>query len=72
MITFVVRCSVSCSWMLLFALQQEENEEAFKGWLKEKSSQFKKEKLLKRRQEQEAHDGYYVRSREDCDKAFRQ
>lgn len=57
---------------LLIFLQQAENEQAFNSWLKEKSSQFKKEKLLKRREEQEAHDGYYVRSREDCDKAFRQ
>lgn len=52
--------------------QKAENEEAFKGWLKEKNSQFKKEKLLKRRQEQEMHEGYYIRSREDCEKAYKQ
>ncbi|KAH3727029.1 hypothetical protein DPMN_052954 [Dreissena polymorpha] len=50
---------------------KQDNEEAFKTWLKEKSVQFKKEKLLKRRQEQEMHDGYYVRSREECEKAYK-
>jgi hypothetical protein len=40
--------------------------------LKEKNSQFKKEKLLKRRQDQEMHEGYYIRSREECEKAYKQ
>lgn len=53
-------------------LQKEENEEAFRSWLKDKNAQFKKEKLLKRRQEQEMHEGYYIRSREECDKAYKQ
>ncbi|XP_045197008.1 coiled-coil domain-containing protein 181-like isoform X2 [Mercenaria mercenaria] len=51
---------------------KEENEEAFKQWLQEKQGQFKKEKLLKRRQDQEMHEGYYVRSREECEKAYKQ
>ncbi|XP_052810794.1 coiled-coil domain-containing protein 181-like isoform X3 [Mya arenaria] len=51
---------------------KKEKEEAFQNWLKEKTSQFKKEKLLKRRQEQEMHDGYFIRSRDDCEKAYKQ
>ncbi|XP_052810804.1 coiled-coil domain-containing protein 181-like isoform X12 [Mya arenaria] len=51
---------------------RKEKEEAFQNWLKEKTSQFKKEKLLKRRQEQEMHDGYFIRSRDDCEKAYKQ
>ncbi|XP_052810803.1 coiled-coil domain-containing protein 181-like isoform X11 [Mya arenaria] len=52
--------------------RKKEKEEAFQNWLKEKTSQFKKEKLLKRRQEQEMHDGYFIRSRDDCEKAYKQ
>lgn len=32
----------------------------------------RREKLLKKRQEQEIQEGYYIRSREECDKAYRE
>ncbi|XP_070190685.1 coiled-coil domain-containing protein 181-like isoform X2 [Littorina saxatilis] len=53
-------------------LKSKENEEAYKGWLKEKQGQLKREKLLKKREEQEIKDGYYVRSREECDMAYKE
>jgi hypothetical protein len=53
-------------------LQSKENEEAYKGWLQTKQQQQKREKLLKKREEQEIRDGYYVRSREECDKAYKE
>ncbi|PVD28137.1 hypothetical protein C0Q70_10722 [Pomacea canaliculata] len=49
-----------------------ENEKAYQTWLKEKQGQMKREKLLKKRQEQEIQEGYYIRSREECDKAYRE
>ena len=57
---------------LLPVFQSKENEEAFKGWLSKKQMQTKREKLLKKREEQEVKDGYYVRSREECDQAYRE
>ncbi|BFZ10062.1 hypothetical protein BsWGS_13101 [Bradybaena similaris] len=50
----------------------EDKEEAYKAWLKEKKAQGKKEKLLKRRQQQEKSDGLFYHSSEECDKAFKE
>ncbi|VDI22950.1 Hypothetical predicted protein, partial [Mytilus galloprovincialis] len=49
----------------------KEIEEAYNNWLKTKSRQVREEKLLKRRQEKEQTDGFIIRSRTDCDQAFR-
>lgn len=49
-----------------------EVKEAYSSWLKTKQKQQKQDKLLKRRQEMESTEGFYVRSRQECDQAFRQ
>ncbi|KAK3578094.1 hypothetical protein CHS0354_006751 [Potamilus streckersoni] len=49
----------------------EENNNAYKDWLKTKSTQTKKDRLLEKRAQQEMHDGYYIRSRQECDQAFK-
>ncbi|XP_046327112.2 coiled-coil domain-containing protein 181-like isoform X2 [Haliotis rufescens] len=53
-------------------LFQEENEVAFRTWLKEKRLQIQRDKLLKHRQDQEMKDGYQTVSRDECDKAFKE
>lgn len=55
-----------------FALQDAEVKEAYSAWLKTKQKQQKQDKLLKKRQEMESTEGFYIRSRQECDQAFRQ
>ncbi|XP_056013653.1 coiled-coil domain-containing protein 181-like isoform X4 [Ostrea edulis] len=52
--------------------QDEEVKEAYSSWLKSKQKQLRQEKLLKKREEMESTDGFYIRSRQECDQAFRQ
>ncbi|XP_062605607.1 coiled-coil domain-containing protein 181-like isoform X2 [Saccostrea cucullata] len=52
--------------------QDEQVKEAYSTWLKSKQKQQKQEKLLKKREEMESTDGFYIRSRQECDQAFRQ
>ncbi|XP_021355282.1 coiled-coil domain-containing protein 181-like [Mizuhopecten yessoensis] len=51
--------------------ETQKNNELFKEWVQTKSEQKKREKLLSKRQEQETNEGLIIRSRDDCDKAFR-
>ncbi|XP_046553859.1 LOW QUALITY PROTEIN: coiled-coil domain-containing protein 181-like [Haliotis rubra] len=52
--------------------QKEENEAAFRVWLKEKRVQIRREKLLQHREDQEMKDGYQTVSRDECDRAFKE
>lgn len=40
--------------------------------MKKKHDQIRKEKTMEEQQEQEMRDGYLLRSRADCDKAFKE
>lgn len=51
--------------------ETDENNRLYKEWVQSKTEQKKREKLLAKRQEQEANEGLIIRSRDDCDKAFR-
>ncbi|KAL8599229.1 hypothetical protein ACOMHN_007945 [Nucella lapillus] len=53
-------------------VQAKENDEAFRGWLRQKQTQQKRKKLLKKREEQGVKDSYFVRSREECDMAYKE
>ncbi|XP_076822554.1 uncharacterized protein LOC143468948 [Clavelina lepadiformis] len=50
----------------------EEAEEAYQSWLKQKRIQAKKEKVMIQQQQIEIDEGWFMRERKDCNKAFRQ
>ncbi|XP_076466796.1 uncharacterized protein LOC143298019 isoform X2 [Babylonia areolata] len=52
--------------------KSKESEEAFQGWLRQKQAQQRREKLLKRREDQGVKETYYVRSREECNTAYKE
>ncbi|XP_070568698.1 coiled-coil domain-containing protein 181-like [Ptychodera flava] len=51
--------------------EERDPQGAYKSWVKAKSQEKRKEKQTEKKQSQEELNGYYLRSREDCDKAFR-
>lgn len=51
--------------------KRKENESAFQEWCEAKKEQEKRERLLKLRERKERDDGYFLRSREECDQAYK-
>ena len=48
-----------------------EIEEAYSSWMKQKMTQIKKERIIVQQQQIEHDEGWYLRERRDCNKAFR-
>ena len=53
-------------------LQKTDREKAYKEWLKIKKEQAKKEKEVQKRERKEYNEGWYVRPRDECDRAYRE
>ena len=51
--------------------KREENESAFNAWCDAKREQQKRERLLKSREQKERDDVYLIRSRDECEAAFK-
>ena len=51
--------------------KREENESAFNAWCDAKRDQQKRERLLKSREQKERDDVYLIRSRDECEAAFK-
>lgn len=51
--------------------KKEDNEAAFNAWCDAKREQQKKERLLKSREQKERDDAYFIRSRDECEAAFK-
>lgn len=49
-----------------------EREEAFREWVRHKKEQQEEERLLRRRKEKEEAEGYLLRTRDDCERAYRE
>ncbi|XP_067946709.1 coiled-coil domain-containing protein 181-like isoform X2 [Watersipora subatra] len=51
--------------------RKKENVKAFDKWCEAKKDQQKKERLLKNREQKERDDAYFIRSRDECEQAFK-
>ncbi|KAI8498481.1 hypothetical protein Bbelb_236830 [Branchiostoma belcheri] len=50
----------------------DDPQEAYQEWLKAKRDQRKKEREIEEQRKREQEEGFYLRAREDCDKAYKQ
>jgi len=57
---------------MLCMFQKCDPEKAYKEWLKIKKEQAKKEKEIQKKEQKEYDEGWYVRPRKECDRAYRE
>jgi hypothetical protein len=57
---------------MFYLLQKRDPDGAYKDWMKAKKNQSKKEKDEEKKERREFDEGWYVRPRKECDKAYKE